>query len=232
MCGRYTLTSQDDIAAALELQLGEPAEPSEWWRPRFNIAPTQPAPVVPNREGPRHLEMMRWGLVPPWSKDLSGAARMINARVETAATSKAFKDALRRRRCLVVADGFFEWRKDGARRIPIYLRPGARDQRPFAFAGVWERWRGPDGLWVLSFAILTCAPNELIAPIHDRMPIVLPRDAYARWLSPEPAEPEELAPLLHPWSPDGWRAIEVSPRVNTPANDDPACVEPAQQNRV
>ena len=224
MCGRYTLTSQDDVAAALELATAEPAEPSEWWRPRFNIAPTQPAPVVPNREGPRHIEMMRWGLVPPWSKDLSGSARMINARVETAATSKAFRDALRRRRCLVVADGFFEWRKDGAKKVPLHIRPD--DRRPFAFAGLWERWKGPDG-WVVSFAILTCAPNQLVAPVHDRMPIVLPPEAYAAWLDPGEVAPEELAALLAPWTPEGWSAVEVSPRVNSPANDDPACLEPA-----
>jgi putative SOS response-associated peptidase YedK len=224
MCGRYTLTSQDDVAAAMQLAIAEPAEPSEWWRPRFNIAPTQPAPVVPNRDGPRHLEMMRWGLVPPWSKDLSGSARMINARVETAATSKAFRDALLRRRCLVVADGFFEWRTEGPKKVPLHIRRD--DRRPFAFAGLWERWKGPDG-WVLSFTILTCAPNRLVAPVHDRMPIVLPPDAYAAWLTPGELPPAEVAALLAPWTPEGWSVVEVSPRVNSPANDDPACLEPA-----
>jgi len=234
MCGRYTLTSQDDLVGDLQLAIGEPVDPrvpssppGEWWRPRFNVAPTQPAPVIPNRAGPRHLEMMRWGLVPVWAKSLADSARRINARVETAATSPAFRDALRRRRCLVVADGFYEWRKDGKRRVPFYLRPVPR--QVITFAGLWERWKGPDGVWIPSFAILTGAPNGLVAPLHDRMPLVIAPDDRDRWLAPDDIDPVALEDLLAPWAPDGWKASEVSPHVNRPDNDDPACIEPVAE---
>jgi len=225
MCGRYTLTSQEGLVADLELALGEPAEPGEWWRPRFNVAPTQPAPVVANREGPRAIEMMRWGLVPYWADEPSIGSRLINARVETAATTPAYRDAVRRRRCLVLADGFYEWRKEGKKKTPVYLRPVPR--RPIAFAGVWDRWRAPDGVWVLSFSILTGPPNALVAPIHDRMPVIVPHDAYARWLQPGEVDPASLADLFAPAPVDDWRGVEVSPHVNKPDNDDPQCIEPA-----
>ena len=223
MCGRYTLTSQK-IVEDLELAVAEPSEPSEWWRPRFNIAPTQPAPVVPNREGPRGIEMMRWGLLPPWSKSLSESSRRINARVETAATSPAFRDALRQRRCLVLADGFFEWRDTPEGRAPFYIRPVPR--RPVTFAGLWERWKDPGGSWVLTFAILTGPANKLVAPYHHRMPLVVERSECDRWLDRSETEPTTLMDILAPWSPHDWRVSPVSPHVNRPQNDDPSCVEP------
>jgi putative SOS response-associated peptidase YedK len=224
MCGRYSLTSQEGVAQELDLAFAEPDAPSEWWRARYNIAPTQPAPVLANRDRPRQLEMMRWGLVPPWADSLKVGARWINARAETAATAKAFRDALRRRRCLVPADGFFEWAGEGAAKQPYFVHRAGR--APFAFGGLWERWKGPDGLWVISFAILTTRPNPLIAPIHDRMPVVIPPDAYARWLSPDELPPDAIADLLAPWPVAGWEATRVSSHVNKPANDDPACVAP------
>jgi putative SOS response-associated peptidase YedK len=224
MCGRYSLTSQEGVAQELDLAFAEPDQPSEWWRARYNIAPTQPAPVLANRDRPRQLEMMRWGLVPPWAESLKVGARWINARAETAATAKAFRDALRRRRCLVPADGFFEWAGEGAAKQAYFLHRAGR--APFAFGGLWERWKGPDGLWVISFAILTTRPNPLIAPIHDRMPVVIPPDAYARWLSPDELPPDAIADLLAPWPVAGWEATRVSSHVNKPANDDPACVAP------
>ncbi len=219
MCGRYTLTSQEGLVEDMQLAIAEPAEPSEWWRPRFNVAPTQPAPIVPNRDGPRHIELARWGLVPPWSKTLSEGAKKINARSETAASSPAFKDALAKRRCLVPADGFFEWKKDGKIRTPFWIHPSPR--HPIAFAGIWERWKSPDGIWVISFSILTTDANALVRPLHDRMPVVLPRAAYDRWLDPAAIDPRAIADLLVPPPTDGWSADEVTTKINKPDFDEP-----------
>jgi putative SOS response-associated peptidase YedK len=224
MCGRYTLTSQEGLVLAFELASGEPAEASAWWRPRFNIAPTQPAPVILLRDGVRVLELMRWGLVPPWSASLADGARMINARSEGIATKPAFRDAVKARRCLVPADGFFEWRGAGKAKQPIYLHPVPR--RPVAFAGLWERWRAPDATWVTTFTIITGPPNDLVAPIHDRMPVVLDPAAYAPWLAPGPLAPEALAALLAVPPVGDWQATPVDRRVGSPAHDDPGCVEP------
>lgn len=223
MCGRYTLTSTEGLVEELGVATGEPAEASEWWRPRFNIAPTQPAPVVLVRDGARVLEMMRWGLVPHWADSLAIGARMINARVETLAQKPAFRDAVQHRRCLVPADGFFEWRLRGpgrsARKIPFYLRPVPR--RLVAFAGLWERWKSPDGGWITSFAIVTGPPNELAAKFHDRMPVIVAPEHYAEWLSNEPYSPDVLAV-----APVGdWRAAEVTPKANSPEFDEPEAVE-------
>lgn len=227
MCGRYTLTSQEGIVEELELATAEPAEPSEWWRPRFNIAPTQPAPVVLQRDGVRLLEMMRWGLVPHWADSLAIGARMINARVETLEAKPAFRDAVKRRRCLVPADGFFEWRLRGpgrsAKRIPFYLRPVPR--RLVAFAGLWERWKAPDGVWITSFTIITGPPNPLAARFHDRMPVILPREQFATWLGDDELPPEILEAVLAVPPVADWKAAEVSAAANSPANDEPACIE-------
>lgn len=227
MCGRYTLTSQEGIVEELEVATAEPAEPSEWWRPRFNIAPTQPAPIVIAKEGERRIEMMRWGLVPHWADSLASGARMINARVETLDAKPAFRDAVKKRRCLVPADGFFEWRLRGpgrsAKRIPFYLRPVPR--RLVAFAGLWERWKGPDGLWITSFTIITGPPNQLAARFHDRMPVILPREHFATWLSDDELPPPLLERILAVPPVADWRAAEVSTAANSPAHDDPACIE-------
>jgi len=235
MCGRYTLTSTKGIVEELELATGEPAEPSEWWRPRFNVAPTQPAPVVIVRDGHRTLELLRWGLVPPWASSLAEGAKLINARSEGLATRPAFRDALKHRRCLVLADGFLEWRGDGKTpgrdapgrqttasrgrqpaRTPVYLRPVPR--RLVTFAGLWERWRAPDGAWVPSFTIVTGPPNALVAPYHDRMPKVVERADRAAWLV------DAILPGL-PAVAD-WQGTDVSRRVSSVVNDDPACLEP------
>jgi putative SOS response-associated peptidase YedK len=223
MCGRYTLTSQEGLVEDMQLAIGEPETPSEWWRPRFNVAPTQPAPIVPNRDGPRRIELARWGLLPPWSKSLSEGAKKINARSETAADRAAFKDALAKRRCLVPADGFFEWAdavaKSGRPKIPFWIHPSPR--HPIAFAGIWERWKSPDQIWVISFSILTTAANQLVAPLHDRMPVVLPRAAYDRWLDPAAIDPHAFADLLVPAPTGGWSVDEVTPKINKPDFDEP-----------
>ena len=230
MCGRYTLTTPEGIVEDLGAANAEPAEPSEWWRPRFNIAPTQPAPVVLARDGERRIELMRWGLVPHWADSLAVGARMINARVETFDQKPAFRDAVKQRRCLVPADGFFEWRLRGAgrsaKRFPIYLRPVPH--RLFAFAGLWERWKSPDGVWIMSFTIVTGPPNELVAPYHDRMAVVVDPADYATWLEPGELPPDVLGRILAVPAVGDWQAAEVSQHANSPHNDDPRCIEPVE----
>jgi len=218
MCGRYTLTKQEGLVEDLEAAL-DPATPqSEWWKPRFNIAPTQPAPVVTLREGVRVLELMRWGLVPHWARDKK-APLMINARVESIDGKPMFRDALARKRCLVPADGFFEWKHAGKVKTPMFVHPTA--QRFVAFAGLWARAGD-----VRSFTIITGPANELVAPIHDRMPVVLDRSAWAAWLDPS-LDADGAHALLGVPPVGDWRAEPVSPWVNKADHDDPRCIEPA-----
>jgi len=218
MCGRYTLaTPAEWIRDSFELdftpELG----------PRYNIAPTQDAPVFLLRDGRRRLEWLRWGLVPSWARDASVGNRMINARAETVREKPAFRNAFRQRRCLVPADGFYEWRRIGALKIPMRFR--RRDRCPFAFGGLREHWTGPDGNALHTFTILTTEANELVRPIHDRMPLVLDPRHYALWLDAD-ADPERVAELLRPDPLPDFEAYEVSTLVNNPRNDDPACIEP------
>ena len=219
-----TLTSVDGIVD--ELGVAAPA----LFAPRYNIAPSQPLLVVANR-AERVLEEMRWGLVPSWADDPAIGNRMINARRESLADKPAFRDAFTRRRCLVLADGFYEWKRDGKRSLPYYYH--RRDRRPFAFAGLWERWKQPDGAWLLSCAVITGEPNPLVAPIHDRMPVIIEPSDYARWLAPGAVAPEVLDELLHPAPPEPYELYPVSPLVNSPENDSPQCVvqaEPLQRS--
>jgi putative SOS response-associated peptidase YedK len=230
MCGRYTLTSQADLVAELELARGEPTDAaSEWWRPRWNIAPTQPAPVViQNRDGDRVVELMRWGLVPHWAADLSGSARKINARAETVLTTAAFRDAIRRHRCLVPADGFFEWRTVERQRRPLYVHPEPRHL--ITFAGLWAWWRSKDAanpITVSSYSIITVPASPRLRPIHDRMPLVLPADQRATWLDRGLTEPDAIRAMLDTaGSLDDWELTPVSMRVNKPEHDDPSCLDP------
>jgi len=221
MCGRYTLSSPDaSIAELLDLSVA----PS--LAPRYNIAPSQLVAVLrtpPAREV-RELELLRWGLVPGWAKDAAIGNRLINARCETAAEKPSFRTALRRRRCLVVADGFYEWRKLDRRRQPCHIR--MVDGRPFTFAGLWEHWQSPDGEPVESCTILTTAANELLAPIHERMPVILAPGDHALWLDPAVTDAARVQPLLRPYSPTELVAQPVSTHVNSPRNDDPRCIEP------
>jgi putative SOS response-associated peptidase YedK len=215
MCGRYTVTSPADAARELEAAIDPVAPQSEWWKPRFNVAPTQPAPVVIVKDGARVLELMRWGLVPFWgSKPGAKPPLMINARVESLGAKQVFRDALERKRCLVAADGFFEW----ANETPLYIHP--RDRRIVAFAGLWARAKTDTGE-LHSFTIITGKPNGLVKPIHDRMPVVLERSAWAAWLDPDTRDPKSL--LGTPAVGD-WIAEQVSTRVNKYANDDEACI--------
>jgi putative SOS response-associated peptidase YedK len=220
MCGRVTCkTSAKELQKAFEL-IFEPLDVA----PRYNIAPTQPLPVVVQRPD-RVLTHVRWGLIPGWASDEKIGNKMINARSETLA--QKFRDALELRRCLVAVDGFYEWRSEGARekKTPMYihLKSGA----PFAMAGLWDRWKSPMGDVVESGTIITVPPNALMKGIHNRMPAILPREAWAEWLDPKNRDVERLVKLLVPYGPDDLEAYSVSSLVSSPDNESPECVAPA-----
>ena len=169
---------------------------------------------------------LRWGLVPGWAKDPAIGSRLINARAETAAEKPAFRTALRRRRCLVAADGFYEWQQAGRTKQPYFIH--LRDDRPFALAGLWEAWEGADHAWLETCTLLTTEPNDVVRPIHDRMPVILPPQAYSCWLDPAIEDPRQLAPLLVPYPSDQMEAYRVGRLVNSPSHDAPGCIEPAE----
>lgn len=219
MCGRFTLTADPEvIQEAFSL-----ASMPEGVTPRFNIAPTQPVAVIPN-DGKNQMDYYLWGLIPSWAKDPAMGNRMINARSETLAEKPSFRSAFRRRRCLVLADGFYEWRKDGARKTPMYIKLSSG--RPFAFAGLWESWYSPDGSNILSCTIITTQPNALMEPIHNRMPVILSPEAYPLWLAPGEQDTAPMSALLAPYPPTQMTAYPVSTLVNSPANDSPRCIAP------
>lgn len=225
MCGRFTMTVDPaqlrDAFPWLDIR--------EDWEPRFNIAPTQPVAVVANR-GDNRLDFFRWGLIPSWTKDPSIGNRLINARAETLAEKASFRNAYRRRRCLILADGFYEWKTEAStkRKQPMYIR--MKTGEPFGFAGLWEAWNPPDGSQVLSCTIITTEPNELVRGIHNRMPVILERGAYSDWLSPAEMNPQDLQYLLKPYPPGELVAYPVSTLVNSPDNDVPACIQPLAVN--
>ena len=211
----------DPAVLVAEFALGGPLPPLA---PRYNIAPTQPVATVIRAPDAEHnrLLLMRWGLVPRWAKDRRIGARLINARAETVHQKPSFREALRRRRCLVVADGFYEWQKSasGARQ-PYFIT--LKERRPFGFAGLWERWRDPAGGEELTTCtLITTAANALVASIHERMPVILPREAYAAWLNPTLTDLRAVRALLRSLPAEQLCAWPVSRRVNSPANDDPA----------
>ncbi len=220
MCGRYTLRSKPEVIAEA---FGLPEAPL--LEPRYNIVPAQAVPAIwlDLDRGRRELGLFHWGLIPSWADDPAIGNRMINARAETVAEKPAFRRAFQARRCLVLADGFYEWRREGSRKQPYFIR--MRDDRPFAFAGLWERWeRG--GEPIESCTHLTTEPNEEVAPIHDRMPLILPESAYDLWLDPEVKDVRSLQPLLVPYPSDEMEAYPVSTLVNDPVHDVEACIRP------
>lgn len=217
MCGRYTLSTPGELVAEL-FDLEQAPELA----PRYNIAPTQEAPVVRlDPAGRRHLAQLRWGMVPHWAQDPGIGSRMINARAETVASKPAFRESFRRHRCLVPADGFYEWRPEQGGKQPYHLRHP--DGAVFSFAGLWSRWERQGASPLETFTILTCEPSAAAAPYHDRMPVILPPPSYESWLAPA-STPEGLAALLGPYS-GPLEAVPVSTWVNAPAHEGPRCAQ-------
>lgn len=218
MCGRYTITL-DPADFAEELGVAE--FPSDF-EPRYNVAPTQQVAVVRDSES-RKVEWMKWGLIPFWAKDSAIGVRLINARSETLSEKPSFKQALVQRRCLILADGFFEWQKsEGKAATPFYLK--LKNSRPFAFAGLWDIWRSPEKEDVLSCTLITCAANELVAPIHDRMPVLFDKSTAWQWLQPAPLE--ELEKQLQPYPADLMLAYPIGKGINTARLDSPELIQP------
>ena len=221
MCGRFTLFEADKI---LSKEFGVSGVPP--LSPRYNIAPSQPIAAVrtPHTGSGRELALLLWGLIPSWSKDSAIGNRLINARAETVQEKPSFRNAFRRHRCLIPANGFYEWQRQERGKQPYFVR--MRDGRVFAFAGLWDRWESSDKDVIETCTILTTAANAVLAPIHGRMPVILPQAEYARWLDPALKDPDSLSPLLVPFPPEEMLAIPVSPRVNAPSTDDEKCIAP------
>ena len=218
MCGRYCITSAPEAIRALFRYPDRPNFP-----PRYNVAPTQPVPVVRLMEGERRFALMRWGLIPSWVKDPKGFALLINARGETLNNKPAFRNAMKRRRCLFPADGFYEWKVEGGRRRAFHARrPGGG---PLAFAGLWETWTGPNGEEVDTAAIVTTQANQEMGAVHHRAPVIVPPEQFDLWLSSE-TDANIAAELIAPAPQGSMEVYEVSPAVNKVANDSPELVEP------
>lgn len=226
MCGRFVLNA-DPNAIQLHFNLKQMPETLQ---ARFNVAPTQSIPVISNDQ-PDALTLYRWGLIPFWAQDTTVGARMINARSETLHEKRSFKHAYRRRRCLIPANGFYEWKQaDGKGKQPYYIH--LKDDVLFAFAGLWDQWRSPDGETIRSCTIITAPANAVVAPLHDRMPVMLHKNDYDTWLAQDEMPPDALAPLLRPYDGDAMEAYPVSHAVNSPRNDTPDLInrlEPPEQ---
>ena len=223
MCGRYSITTPVEALARLFRSKG----PALNLPPRYNVAPTQQVPIVRREHegltGERELAQVRWGLIPFWARTAPIGAKMINARAEGIDEKAAFRAALKMRRCLVPADGFYEWQAMRGRKVPWHIT--SKDGKPFAFAGLWERWeKAPDGVPVESCTIITTSANHLVRPLHDRMPVILAPDDHAAWLGEDPVR--DVAELLRPYPSEAMRAYRVITAVNSVRNDGPKCIEP------
>ena len=232
MCGRYRLSRRKQIIE----QYFETANWQDDWSPRYNIAPSQPVAVIRKlpKEPVRQISLMKWGLIPHWSKDASIAASTINAKSETAATKPAFRDPLKFRRCLIPTDGFYEWKRNGTSKQPFCFE--INDGELFAFAGLWDGWKTDNGDWVKTCTILTTTPNAVTGTVHDRMPVILNPDSYDVWLNPGMQNVAVVSELLTPCDAPLMRCYPVSTRINHVANDDEECSRPVQiadnQNRL
>jgi putative SOS response-associated peptidase YedK len=215
MCGRYRLSRRKQIVEEYFDASGD-----DDWTPRYNIAPTQSVPVIRQhpKEPRRVLSLMRWGLVPSWAKDMSSSGGMINARSETAATKPAFRDPMKFRRCLIPAADFYEWVRKGTTKQPYCFE--VNEGELFAFAGLWDGWKDPNGQWVKSCSILTTSPNAVTSKVHDRMPVILSKNDYEPWLDPGMTNVEAIAGFLKPFDARLMQAHPVSSRVNHVQNDD------------
>ena len=220
MCGRFVLVADPNvIQQAFDLQ-SSPVD----FGPRYNIAPTQYAPVITN-EAPKQLSMYKWGLIPSWAKDESVGNKMINARADGVADKPSYRSAFKRRRCIVPASGFYEWQKGaGKSKTPMYIH--LKDDDLFAMAGLWEVWHDASGSEIRTFTIITTDANEFMAPIHDRMPVILHKSDYDLWLDPGEVPAAKLQPLLRGYEASKMTAYEVSKAVNTPSIDDPQLIQP------
>jgi putative SOS response-associated peptidase YedK len=219
MCGRYAITTAPEAIRALFGYAEQPNFP-----PRYNIAPTQPVPIVRLAEGTRSFALVRWGLIPAWVKDPRTFSLLINARGESVIDKPAFRNAMRRRRCLFPADGFYEWRQEGKGKRPFFIRP--RSGTPIAFAGLWETWTGPNGEEMDTAAIVTTTANRALRHIHDRMPVVIAPEAFDFWLDGGKVDAETAAALIEPACDELLEAYEISSAVNHAANDSPALIAP------
>lgn len=219
MCGRFVLTVNPEVVqTAFDLTTMPPI-----MSPRFNVAPTQPVAVISN-ENPHELTFYKWGLIPSWSKDPSIGSKMINARSESAAEKPSFRSAFKRRRCIIPADGFYEWRQHGGDKTPMFIH--MKDQEVFGMAGLWEIWHSPDGGEIRTCSILTTDANEFMQTIHNRMPVILHKEDYNLWLSPNEEPAGVLQELMKPYSGDELTAYPVSKMVNKPSNDTPDLIQP------
>jgi putative SOS response-associated peptidase YedK len=222
MCGRYTYFPGEfsDLRLTWKVDSEIPL-----LKPRYNIAPSQEAPVIVQAEGKRTIELFQWGLIPSWAKDPTIGNKMINARAKTLPEKPSFKRLLKGHRCLVLADSFYEWRKEAKRKVPMRFK--LKSGEPFTFAGLWDAWKQPDGSLLRTYTIVTTDANDLIQPIHDRMPVMLNRDDALNWLAGDDEIAHALA-LLKPYPPEQMEGYDVSPLVNNPRNDSPECIKPIE----
>src|ERR1700756_2080526 len=232
MCGRYRLSRRKQLVE----EYFDASSDADDWNPRYNIGPTQQVPVIRQhpKEPVRQISSMRWGLIPNWAKDASGTASMINARSETAAMKAAFRDPLKFRRCLIPADGFYEWKRTPTNKQPFCFE--VNEGELFAFAGLWDGWKDASGNWIKTCTILTTTPNAVTSAIHDRMPVILHPDSYDPWLDPGIQNATAISELLRPFDARLMRCYPVSSRINYVANDDEESSRPVNiaeaQNRL
>jgi putative SOS response-associated peptidase YedK len=221
MCGRFTQTASPAVIAE-QFEVAVPP----LLAPRYNIAPSQPVATIRIEPGTttRQLVLLRWGLIPSWAKDSKIGHQCINAKAETVAEKPSFRAAFKARRCLVIATGFYEWQVQGKAKQPMWI--GLKSSRPFAFAGLWEQWQPPEGAAIESCTILTTEPNELLRPIHNRMPVILAPTSHDQWLDPSFQQAEPLRALLRPYPSEDFQAYAVSTLVNNPRHEAPDCLEP------
>ncbi|NJL10231.1 MAG: SOS response-associated peptidase [Calothrix sp. SM1_7_51] len=227
MCGRYTLHKKiQTIADGCHLQKVPDTEP------QYNIAPTQMVATILHNQlsDKREFQLLRWGLIPSWSKDQSMGSKLINARSETVTEKPSFRDAFKRRRCLVLADGFYEWQKQSGNKQPFYFCIENENAKPFAFAGLWSKWQSPEEQQVYSCTILTTEANSLLISVHDRMPVILAPEDYDLWLDPKVQTSEPLQKLLRPYPANSMTSYPVSSLVNNPKHNSPECITPLSQS--
>jgi putative SOS response-associated peptidase YedK len=222
MCGRFTLTRD---VAEFATQLGLQYDPAKH-NPRFNICPSQPVIVILNDENQLELTTAKWGLIPSWAKDPSIGNKLANARADGIDTKPSFRSSFKRRRCLVLADGFYEWTQKKPK-VPYYFR--LHNRRVFAFAGLWDIWRDEKGEEISTCCLITTEPNSVVAQVHTRMPVILQSRFYRRWLSAEEQPPDTLLKMLQPYPANQMEAFEVSTFVNMPQNNEPRCIIPVSE---